>query len=144
MKKEIDNTFLKIINGDLPSYKIYEDEYTYAFLSNQPVTRGHALVIPKVFAENIYDISEESLAQIFKTVKKVSLAIKSSLNPIGINIHQNNELGAGQAVFHIHFHIIPRYPGDGILHWHTDYISDENEYKIIAKTISDKLSVIPH
>jgi histidine triad (HIT) family protein len=140
MKKEIDDTFLKIIEGVLPSYKIYEDEYTYAFLSNQPVTRGHALVIPKVFAENMYDVSEESLAQIFSAVKKVSLAIKNSLNPIGINIHQNNELGAGQAVFHIHFHIIPRYENDNIVQWHTSYRSDNTDYGIVAKLLSDKLS----
>lgn len=136
MQKEIDTTFLKIIKGDLPSYKLYEDEHTYAFLSNQPVTRGHALVIPKIHAENMYDVSPESLAHIFATVKKVTLAIKETLNPIGINIHQNNEVGGGQAVFHIHFHIIPRYENDNIVQWHTDYRPDGDEYYEIAETIT--------
>jgi histidine triad (HIT) family protein len=135
MEKELDTRFLKIIKGDLPSYKIYEDEHTYAFLSNQPVTRGHALVIPKIHAENIYDVTPESLAQIFDTVKKISLAIKYTLQPIGINIHQNNEVGAGQAVFHIHFHIIPRYEDDNIVQWHTDYKPDSTEYGQTAQTI---------
>jgi histidine triad (HIT) family protein len=135
MKSEIDTTFLKIIKGDLPSYKVYEDEHTFVFLSNQPVTRGHSIVIPKIHAENIYDVSTESLAHIFSTVKKVSLAIKETLSPVGINIHQNNEVGAGQAVFHIHFHIIPRYDNDGITPWNTDYRSDGDKYYETAETI---------
>ncbi len=136
MNKDIDTTFLKIISGEIPSFKIYEDDNTYAFLSNQPVTRGHALVIPKVHAENIYDVSHESLAQILASVQKVALALKQTLNPIGINIHQNNEVGAGQAVFHIHFHIIPRYHNDNIVHWHTDYRPDEEEYRSTALQIN--------
>jgi histidine triad (HIT) family protein len=139
MQKELDTTFLKIIAGELPSYKLYEDEYTYAFLSNQPVTRGHALVIPKSHACDMYDVTPESLAQIFSTVKKVTLAIKDTLNPIGINIHQNNEVGAGQAVFHIHFHIIPRYQDDNIVQWHTGYRSSEDEYLKTSEEIKQLL-----
>ena len=135
MDTEIDTTFLKIISGELPSYKLYEDEYTYAFLSNQPVTRGHALVIPKIHARDIYDVSPESLAHILTTVKKVALAVKSTLKPIGMNIHQNNEVGGGQAVFHIHFHIIPRYENDNIVHWNTDYNPDSDEYVDTTETI---------
>ena len=136
MNKNIDKTFLKIISGELPSYKLYEDEYTYAFLSIGPVTRGHTLVIPKKFAENIYDIDDETLSHVMHTVKKMSLVIKKALNPIGINIHQNTEAGAGQVVFHLHFHVIPRYENDGLGHWSPYPESVEDPHETAKKIIS--------
>jgi histidine triad (HIT) family protein len=136
--KKTDETFLKIINGDLPSYKIYEDEYTYAFLSIGPVSRGHTLVIPKKFAENIYDIDDDSLAHVMSTVAKLCRVIKKSLNPSGINIVQNNELGAEQAIFHIHFHVIPRYENDNLPRWQPIKEPIE-EFHTTARTLIDEL-----
>jgi histidine triad (HIT) family protein len=138
MDKHIDETFLKIISGDLPSYKLYEDNYTYAFLSIGPVTKGHTLVIPKKFAENIYDVDEETLGHVMSTVKKMSLALKEALNPIGVNIHQNNESGAGQVVFHLHFHVIPRYRDDKLTHWEPLEESVE-EFHAVARKILEAI-----
>jgi histidine triad (HIT) family protein len=112
-----DDLFLKIIKGELPSYKIYEDEHTYAFLTIGPNTKGHTLVIPKKYAENIYDIDEDSLSHVIKSVQKVAKLLKESLKADGIKIAQNNEVAGGQAVFHLHFHVIPRYKGDGLKDW---------------------------
>lgn len=114
MTTPLDTTFLKVISGELPSHKIYEDEYTYAFLANRPVSAGHTLVVPKVHSENIYDTTPENLAYIFNTISKVAKHLKEILNCDGMNVSQNNEIAGGQAVFHIHFHLIPRYQDDNL------------------------------
>ena len=130
----IDTTFLKIIAGELPSAKIYEDEYTYAFLSIGPSTPGHTLVIPKIFARNIYDVSDETLSHVMNTVKKVANHLKDVLHCDGMNIHQNNEIAGGQAIFHLHFHLIPRYTDDGLVHWPINH-ELEKGINILAKKL---------
>jgi len=124
--------FCKIVRGELPPHgKLYEDETTFSFLSTNPNNHGHALVIPKTHAENIYDIPAPILADVAHTTQKIATALKKSLNADGINIMQNNERAAGQAVFHIHFHIIPRFFNDGFKHWeeHRKYKDGEvDEY----------------
>lgn len=129
-----DDLFLKIIKGELPSYKIYEDEYTYAFLTIGPNTRGHTLVIPKKYAENIYDIDEESLSHVILSVQKVAKLLKRTLKADGIKIAQNNEVAGGQAVFHLHFHIIPRYIGDGLKDWEENKTVGED-----LKTVQEEI-----
>lgn len=104
--------FSKIINGDIPSYKVYEDEHVLAFLDISQVTKGHTLVIPKKAAANIFEIDEENMAHLAKALPRVAKAIKKAFNPLGLNILQNNGEYAGQTVFHIHFHLIPRYADD--------------------------------
>jgi histidine triad (HIT) family protein len=104
-----DCVFCKIIKGELPSDKVYEDENTLAFLTLHPETPGHTLVIPKDHHENIYVIPEEALARVILSVKRVTLGIKNGLEADGINIVINNEGPAGQLVFHSHIHVIPRY-----------------------------------
>jgi len=129
MKKE-DCVFCKIVHGDIQtSSKIYEDEGVFAFLSNGPVNPGHTLIIPKDHFDNVYEASDEALAHLGKSFKKVSTAVKKATNADGINIITNNERAAGQAVFHLHFHVIPRYFNDGFKHWeHTrDYKKGELE-----------------
>lgn len=101
--------FCKIIKGDIPSAKIYEDEHVYAFMDIMPVTKGHVLLIPKKHVENIYDFTEEDAAQFFKAAPKVANALKEEFEPIGMNLLQNNGSAAGQTVFHYHLHFIPRY-----------------------------------
>lgn len=101
--------FCKIIKGDIPSAKIYEDEHVYAFMDIMPVTKGHVLLIPKKHVENIYDFTEEDAAQFFKAAPKVANALKGEFEPIGMNLLQNNGSAAGQTVFHYHLHFIPRY-----------------------------------
>ena len=101
--------FCQIINGEIPSKKIYEDEYTYAFLDIEPVSLGHTLIIPKVHAETIYDLSAEDMKNFSQSIPKVAKHLKETLNCDGLNILQNNGEYALQSVFHVHFHLIPRY-----------------------------------
>ncbi|WP_338653545.1 HIT family protein [Sporosarcina psychrophila] len=101
--------FCKIIEGTIPSVKVYEDEHVLAFMDIVPVTKGHVLLIPKTHRENIYDLTAEEAAQLFSVVPKIANAIKDEFKPAGMNLLQNNGAYAGQAVFHSHLHLIPRY-----------------------------------
>ncbi len=101
--------FCKIVNGEIPSKKIYENDYVYSFLDISPQSKGHVLVIPKKHSRDIYEIDNDTLCEVMKAVKKLSVNIKEKLNPEGLNIVQNSGEIAGQSVFHFHIHIIPRY-----------------------------------
>lgn len=103
--------FCKIIAGDIPSHKIYEDEHVYAFLDINPSTKGHTLVIPKNHCIDIYDMDAETAANTFQAIPKIANAIKAAFNPIGLNIVNNNQK-PHQVVFHYHIHLIPRYEDD--------------------------------
>lgn len=107
--------FCKIVRNDVPSFKIYEDEYTVAFLDINPASLGHVLVAPKKHVENVFDADEETIKNVYTTVKKISEIIKHRLQPHGVNILQNNGRQAGQIVAHFHVHIIPRYENDQIV-----------------------------
>ena len=108
--------FCLIIRKQAPASIIYEDEQVAAFLSNRPVNWGHTLVVPKKHYENIYEISEEEAAYLFKIVKRVADAVKAATGTEGIRIVQNNGEAAGQVVFHLHVHIIPMRPGNQFYH----------------------------
>lgn len=105
--------FRKIINGEIPSYKVYEDEHTLAFLDIQPIAKGHTLVIPKVDAVTLLDLTEEQTAQLFLAVKRTMERIQETLNPDGFNIALNQKEAGGQEIPHVHVHILPRYNNDG-------------------------------
>ena len=109
----MDCIFCKIIKGDIPSYKVYEDENVFAFLDITQGTKGHTLIIPKKHVKNIYDLNEEDAKNIFSVVPSIAKALKKAFNPIGINIVSNNEKPL-QSVFHFHIHLIPRYENDGM------------------------------
>ncbi|MEJ7540341.1 HIT family protein [Staphylococcus intermedius] len=104
--------FSKIINGDIPSFKVYENDYVYAFLDISQVSKGHTLLIPKKPSPNIYETDAETMKHIGEALPVVANAIKKTFNPDGLNIIQNNGEYASQSVFHIHFHLIPRYEND--------------------------------
>ncbi|EOB9474111.1 TPA: HIT family protein [Staphylococcus aureus] len=104
--------FGKILTGEIPSFKVYEDDYVYAFLDISQVTKGHTLLIPKKASANIFETDEETMKHIGAALSKVANAIKRAFNPDGLNIIQNNGEFADQSVFHIHFHLIPRYEND--------------------------------
>ncbi|QGP77582.1 HIT family protein [Sphingobium sp. CAP-1] len=107
------NIFALILQGKIPATKLYEDDDTFAFLDIMPQTRGHALVISKWSkARNLLEMEDEALAQVMATVKKVATAIREALNPDGIQIAQFNGAPAGQTIFHLHVHILPRWEGD--------------------------------
>jgi len=108
--------FEKVISGELPHYKVYEDEETYVFLDAFPSAYGHTLVVPKKPYKNIYEIPTELAGRLFQIVQKISVAIKKAVEAEGINIVMNNEPAAGQIVFHAHIHILPRFENDGGYH----------------------------
>ena len=105
--------FCKIIKGEIPSYKIYEDEFTYAFLDISNDCNGHILVIPKKHYENIFDCDVETLNKIFITVQKISNHLIDNCGFKGVNIINANGSCAEQTVFHFHVHILPRNDEDG-------------------------------
>ena len=105
------NIFAKIIRGDLPAEKIFENDKVLAFMDIMPRSPGHLLVIPKSSARNILDIDDENLCEVIKVVKKLAIASKKAMNATGVTIQQFSEADGGQEVFHLHFHIIPRYTG---------------------------------
>ena len=104
-----DCVFCAICAGELPSFKVYEDELVLAYLDINPFTKGHALVIPKSHTQGLLDTSDETLAAVVARVKKVAAHLKDALPCDGFNILQNNGEAAGQTVKHLHFHIVPRY-----------------------------------
>lgn len=104
-----DCIFCKLINGEIPSAKIYEDEHVFVFMDIMPLTKGHVLVIPKVHKESIYDLTEEEASNLFKVVPKLANTLKKNFHPEGMNLLNNNGAQAGQSVFHFHLHLIPRY-----------------------------------
>ncbi|MFZ2995328.1 HIT family protein [Sphingobium sp.] len=107
------NVFALILAGKIPSTPIYEDAHTYAFLDIQPQSKGHALVISKWSkARNILEIEPEALCQVMASVQKVATAIRKAFDPDGIHVAQFNGAPAGQTVFHLHVHIVPRWEGD--------------------------------
>ena len=137
-----DCIFCKIVNGDIPASKIFENEHVFAFLDISQVTKGHTLVIPKIHKENVYELTPEIAKNLFEVVPAIANAIKSELKPIGLNIVNNNGEHAGQSVFHFHMHLIPRYGiGDGFgVVWktHTSEYSSE-DLQIIATDLGKHL-----
>jgi histidine triad (HIT) family protein len=138
-----DCIFCKIINGDIPSMKVYEDDHVLAFLDISQVTKGHTLLIPKVHKENIYELSAETASHLFSVAPKIANALKAEFEPVGFNLLNNTGEQAGQSVFHFHMHFIPRYgQGDGFgAVWKThndDYSTDD--LKGIAESISKHIS----
>lgn len=131
--------FGKILTGEIPSFKVYEDDYVYAFLDISQVTKGHTLLIPKKASANIFETDEETMKHIGAALPKVANAIKRAFNSDGLNIIQNNGEFADQSVFHIHFHLIPRYENDidGFGYkWEThEDILDNNAKQQIAEQI---------
>jgi len=106
-----DNIFAKVLRGEIPCHKLYEDDDTLAFLDIMPRTDGHALVITKEPAPDLFGISPEGLAKIMAVVQKLAPKIKDAVGADGVLIQQFNGAAAGQTVFHLHFHIIPRKEG---------------------------------
>ena len=120
----MDCLFCKIVNGEIPSYKIYEDEYVFCFLDINPKSNGHTLIIPKKHFKDLNDIDNDYLFKIHETSKKISKLINEKLNPNGIQIVQNN--GVIQEVKHYHLHLIPIYNKN-------DKMSVEDVYKMFTK-----------
>lgn len=101
--------FEKIIDREIPANIVYEDDDVIAFMDAFPIVKGHTLVVPKQPIENIFDLDEETGSKLMSVITKVSTAVRDAFQPAGLNVVQNNGAYASQSVFHLHFHIIPRY-----------------------------------
>lgn len=114
MSYDTNNIFAKILRGEIPSHRVYEDEHTVAFMDVMPQASGHTLVIPKAPSRNILDADPETLARLLPVVQKVAVAAKEAFEADGVTVIQFNEPAAGQTVYHLHFHIIPRIEGTAL------------------------------
>lgn len=131
--------FSKIISGEIPATKVYEDAHTLAFLDIGPASRGHALVVPKQEFPDIYSMPPETLAHVMQAVQRVAHAIRDALQPDGMNIVQNNGAASGQTVFHYHVHVIPRWNGDDVMQpWKTLQL-EQDEFQAIAESIRQQI-----
>lgn len=118
MSSDDDCIFCKIIRGDIPSFKVFENNDTFAFMDINPANDGHVLVIPKEHARDVHAISDTAIAATVVTAKKVAAAVERALNPDGLNLLQCNGPAAAQSVFHFHMHVLPRRSGDELkLNW---------------------------
>ena len=139
-----DCIFCKIINQEIPSYKVYEDEVVYAFLDISQVTKGHTLVVPKKHVTDIFEYDEDLAAAVFSRVPKIAKAIELAFPEIeGLNIVNNNKELAYQSVFHSHIHLIPRYSKNDDFSMHfgnhmEDYQADE--LQAIAEKIQEQVN----
>jgi histidine triad (HIT) family protein len=131
-----DNIFAKILRGEIPAAKVYEDEASLAFLDLFPQSQGHTLVLPKVTARNLFDIEPEALESLIVRVQKVARAVRTVLAPDGVTIMQFNGAAGGQSVFHLHFHIIPRWEGAAIKGHGQAGIADKEELAALAREIA--------
>ena len=129
-----DCIFCKSANGEIPSATLYEDEDFRVILDLGPASKGHALILPKAHAANIYEISDDMAAKAMILAKKMATKMTEALKCDGFNIVQNNGEPAGQTVFHFHMHLIPRYEGDQVgITWKPGTLTDEVKNEILEK-----------
>ncbi|EGA89729.1 histidine triad (HIT) family hydrolase [Planococcus donghaensis MPA1U2] len=135
--------FCKIIAGEIPSVKIYEDEHVFAFMDIMPLSKGHTLLIPKTHREFVYDMTPEEAGNLFAVAPKIAKAINETFQPEGMNLLNNNGAKAGQSVFHFHLHFIPRYgQTDG---FGAKWVTKEKEFTTeriqeLAESVKTKLN----
>ena len=126
--------FCKIANGEIPAAALYEDDDFKVILDLGPASKGHALILPKAHAANIYELPDELAAKAMILAKKMASKMTEALKCDGFNIVQNNGEAAGQTVFHFHMHLIPRYKGDNVgITWTPGTLTDEDREEILAK-----------
>jgi histidine triad (HIT) family protein len=134
-----DNIFAKIIAGQIPSHKVYEDADVLAMMDIFPQSRGHVLVIPKAASRNLLDADPAVLSACMPKVQKVAKAVVDATGADGFRLVQFNEAPAGQTVFHLHFHIIPVHEGEGVKPHASGQKADDVELAALAKTIAARL-----
>ena len=132
------NIFAKILRGEIPCTKVYEDEHTIAFMDIMPQADGHTLVVPKNPSVNLLDADSATFGSLFATVQKIARAVKQGMGADGVVITQFNEAAAGQTVFHLHVHVIPRWEGMA-LRKHSGQMADANLLRTHAEKIKAAL-----
>ncbi|MDP2695633.1 MAG: HIT family protein [bacterium] len=135
----MDCLFCKIAKKEIPAEIIYEDDNTVAFLDIQPIAPGHAMVIPKDHAENVLDLPDEKVGPVFLTIKTITAILNTALRPSGFTVGINHGKAAGQAIDHLHVHVIPRFAGDGGKSMHSIVKNPPQES---IKEIANKLKKI--
>mgnify|MGYP006284769181 CR=1 FL=1 len=138
MSYDTNNIFAKILRGEIPCTKVYEDEHTIAFMDIMPQADGHTLVVPKAPSANLLDADAQNFGPLFTTVQKIARAVKKGMGADGIVITQFNEAPAGQTVFHLHVHVIPRWEGIP-LRKHSGTMADAAVLKAHAEKIKAAL-----
>ena len=125
--------FCKIANGEIPAATLYEDEDFRVILDLGPASKGHALILPKCHASNLFELPDEKAEKVLVLAKKIAARLKEGLHADGINLVQNNGTAAGQTVFHFHMHLIPRYEGDTVnVSWKPGTLVEEDKKEVLA------------
>lgn len=135
----VETIFSKIVRGEIPCHKVYEDEHVLAFLDVFPLSRGHTLVIPKEPAETLDQLSDEAAAAIGRALPRICRAVKKVTGCEAYNVLQNNGRPAHQAVFHVHFHVIPKPNSDGGLRWPAGKL-EASEGAALARSVAEALT----
>ena len=139
-----ETVFQKIINNELPAEKVYETDTTLSFLSIDPINKGHALVIPKTPVKDIFELSDTDAPELMKAIVTVAKAVKQATGAPGVNVIANNGAEAGQEVFHLHFHIVPRFAKDEFPPLsHTQYTDDEERKSYAERIRSSHINHTP-
>ena len=126
--------FDKIIRGEIPSYKVYEDDHVYAFLDISPQSHGHTLVVPKESTAHLHELSDDASAALGRVLPRLCRAVMRATGASAYNVLQNNGSEAGQAVLHVHFHIIPRVAGGGLkFKWSPTELTEDNAQDLLTK-----------
>jgi len=133
-----DNIFAKLLRGEIPSIRLYEDEHAVAIMDVMPQAPGHALVIPRAPSRNLLDADPEVLAKTIPVVQKLARAVKAAFDADGVFVGQFNEAAAGQTVYHLHFHVVPRHEGVEMKR-HSDGMEDMEVLKANAEKILSAL-----
>ena len=131
-----DCLFCKIICGEIPAYKVYEDDSAFAFLDINPVNIGHTLVIPKVHHDNFAAMPEEAVARLFLVVHRIANAAPGAVGATGFNVGINTGAVAGQVVMHAHVHLMPRFENDGLVHWPKKHFTEDQMREAAEKITS--------
>ncbi|MGX4771352.1 HIT family protein [Bradyrhizobium guangdongense] len=135
---DTNNIFAKILRGELPCHKIYEDEHVFAFLDIMPRVPGHTLVIPKAPARNILDVTPDDYAHVARAAKMIAIAAMKAFNADGITVQQFNESAGGQVVFHLHMHVMPRHDGVAML----PPASRKEDAKVLEETATKLIAAL--
>ncbi|MBN1521425.1 MAG: HIT family protein [Candidatus Aureabacteria bacterium] len=135
-----DCVFCKIIKGEIPSSKVFEDENVYAFLDINPASKGHLLIVPKKHSESLDELGEQEFSSLFAAIRKIARALLESLDNTGFNLLMNSGKDAGQIIPHVHFHIIPRKKKDGLSISSWPFLKFSGDHlQEIAKSISEHI-----
>jgi len=141
MAYDRNNIFGRILRGEIPAHRVYEDAHTVAFMDVMPQSDGHTLIVPKYEAENIFELPDAQLHTLMSTTRLMARAARQAFNADGITLMQFNGAAAGQTVFHIHFHVIPRYEGRP-LHMHGRNMADQAVLAQQAEQLKQALAAL--